>query len=81
MKAQFEWYRGYVYSRLKDFSLRRFFILLKRLFIIAVLLLKGGYIMSPCNGMLQEVADRIREMREIAGYSPEFMAEQTEVAL
>ena len=37
--------------------------------------------MSPCNGMLQEVADRIREMREIAGYSPEFMAEQTEVSL
>ena len=37
--------------------------------------------MSPCNGMLLEVASRIREMREIAGYTPEFMAEQTEVSL
>ncbi|NLF79597.1 MAG: AMP-binding protein [Clostridia bacterium] len=40
--------------------------------------------MSPCTDMsvkLQEVASRIRELREISAYSPEFMAEQTEVSL
>ncbi len=35
--------------------------------------------MATDNTMLQEVAARIRELREISGYSPEYMAEQAQI--
>ena len=37
--------------------------------------------MSTINNMLAEVAGRIKAMREIAGYSIEYMAEKTEVSI
>ena len=72
--AQFEWYRGYCLfkTRLKE-NLGRVFFYSQ----------EGEIIMNPSKTMLQlsEIAARIKEMRDIMGWSIEELSEKTEFSI
>ena len=72
LRPQFEWYRGYVFARLKEGFLETFFYFY----------CKGVINMSNQNPatQLMDIAMRIRDMRDIMGYSMHKMAELTDIS-
>ena len=69
-KLQFEWYRGCMYTRLKD---------KKSLGWVFRFDSKEACRVNQAGQQIQEIALRIREMRNIMGYSTEEMAIRTQV--
>ena len=72
LRLQFEWYRGCVYSHSSQSFETSVFLFYKTKEVLLV--------STVSNDKLFEVAERIREMREIFGFSAEDMAKKTEVS-